>query len=172
MSRMWILPLCIFAFSFQQCTPSTPHNVDILSEYGDLQQLIEKKKGNTLIVNFWATTCSPCLKEMVHFNELYLSGNSNIDIVLVSVDKASDLETRVYPFIERHNILPEVVILDDQNYSSWTARVDSSWFGALPATLIIGNNVRKFRFGSYQSFEELLSDISQVENTNIPVSQK
>lgn len=169
---MWILPLFIFAFSFQECTPSTPHSIHILSEYEDLQQLIEKKKEHTVIINFWATTCPPCLKEMVHFNELYRSGNPNIDIVLVSVDKASDLESRVSPFIERHNILPEVVILDDQNYSAWTARVDSSWFGALPATLILSNNDRTFRFGAYQSLEELQSDISLVENKADPDPQK
>ncbi|HSH50979.1 MAG TPA: TlpA family protein disulfide reductase, partial [Bacteroidales bacterium] len=33
--------------------------------------ILEKQNDTTYIVNFWATWCSPCIKEMPVFNKIY-----------------------------------------------------------------------------------------------------
>ena len=112
-----------------------------------------------MIVNFWATSCPPCLREMPHFGKLEEEYGSKLKVLLVSLDKVDLLESRVYPFVEKYKITPEVAVLQDPNYSAWTDEIDSSWYGALPATIMIKGKERNFRFGSYESYEELQADV-------------
>lgn len=137
--------------------------IEVINEFSVLQAILDSEQDQTLVVNFWATTCPPCLKEMPHFNELEKEqGAKGIKIYLVSLDRVKDLDKRVYPFVEKHALLPEVMLLGDQNYSAWTDDIDPSWFGALPATLIKKGERRKFKFGAYESYEELRDDVSEV----------
>ena len=80
----------------------------------------------------------------------------------MSLEKASWLDTHIYPFVKRLGINPEVVVLTDPNYNVWTDHIDTSWYGALPATLILKGDQRNFRFGSYKTYEELKADIEKV----------
>lgn len=42
-------------------------------------------KGKVILVNFWATWCAPCIKEMPDLNELQKSiGGENFEVVLIS----------------------------------------------------------------------------------------
>ena len=44
--------------------------------------------GHGLVLNFWATWCSPCVKEMPHLNRLHrILKPSNIDVLAVSEDR-------------------------------------------------------------------------------------
>ena len=141
------------------------HNETIgtFAEYSELLSIIDSDDSKLWVVNFWATSCPPCIKEMPHFNELEeMYQDENLKILLVSLDRAKDLESRVYPFVEKHAISPEVFLLEDQNYSAWTDEVDPSWYGALPATLIIQGDRRNFKFGIYSTYEELQSDVEKI----------
>ena len=138
-------------------------NIEVLELFSDLQSIIDAQESEVLLLNFWATTCPPCLKEMPHFNQLAAENTDDkIKVLLVSTDRARDLDSRVYPFVKRLEIKPEVLLMKDQNYSNWTEKIDSSWYGALPATLIIKGDQRNFKFGSYESLEELQADIDKI----------
>lgn len=51
---------------------------------------LEELKGKGVMINFWATYCEPCKKEMPHMEELYAEyEEKGIEIVAVSVDKNS-----------------------------------------------------------------------------------
>lgn len=146
-------------------SPEKDYNdsIEVLEVFSDLQAIIDAQKSEVVVLNFWATSCPPCLKEMPHFNQLAAQNTEDkIKVLLVSIDRAKDLDSRVYPFVKRLEIKPEVVLLKDQNYSNWTEKIDSSWYGALPATLIIKGDRRNFRFGSYESLEELQVDINKI----------
>ena len=80
----------------------------------------------------------------------------------MSLEKASRLDTHMYPFVKRLEINPEVVVLTDPNYNVCTDHTDKNWYGALPATLILEGDQRNFRFGSYKTYEELKADIEKV----------
>ena len=164
------LPILIFNLLFLTLScksKKTDYNatIEILDQFSDLQSIIDSEDYELLVLNFWATSCPPCIKEMPHFNRLESEyRNNKIKILLVSLDKVTELETRIYPFVEKHGIIPEVLILTDQNYSNWTDKIDESWYGALPATLIIKREKKKFRFGSYESYDELRSDVDELLN--------
>lgn len=57
-------------------------------------------KGEVVVLNFWASWCTPCMKEIPELKEL--AANSKAKVVGIALDE-NGLET-VKPFVEAHNI--------------------------------------------------------------------
>lgn len=68
-----------------------------LSDLEGNQVQLSEFRGKTVVVNFWATWCIPCIEEMPMF-EAYSSQYP--DIVFLSIDEEESRE-QVAPFIER-----------------------------------------------------------------------
>lgn len=47
--------------------------------------ILSEHRGKTIVINFWATWCAPCLKELVHFERLYNEHKREGDVVVVAV---------------------------------------------------------------------------------------
>ena len=62
----------------------------------------------------------------------------------MSLDFPDKFETQLIPFVKKNNLIPQVILLDDPDENGWIPKVDKSWSGALPATLIYNKNKRKF----------------------------
>ena len=123
-----------------------------------------KKVDNdtTYIVNFWATWCMPCIHELPAFEKLHQTyKDKKVKVILVSLDFYKKLDITVIPYLEKQKIDAEVVLLNEPDYNSWIDKVDKSWEGSIPATLIFNNRRKynKFVEGelSYSELEELLS---------------
>ena len=111
-----------------------------------LQTLIASKDQPIQIINFWATWCAPCVKEMPLLEKLNQERN-DVKVTLVSMDIDLDPNPeKVYKFISRKNIQSRVVILDERDPNSWISKIDKNWSGALPATLIVNSATGKRRF--------------------------
>jgi len=119
-------------------------------------------KNTTYVVNFWATWCAPCVKELPYFEKLN-SENKNIKVVLISLDFKNQFESRLLPFLKTRKINSEVVLLTDKDYNTWLPIVDKDWSGSIPATLIIKKEKRVFVEKSFSSYDELNKHV----NTNI-----
>ena len=114
-------------------------------EREDLIRITGQSNDTTYVVNFWATWCSPCVKEIGYFEELHReSGDSRIRVVLVSLDFPNQLESRVIPFLGEKNITAPVMLMTDLRYNEWIDQVDPGWSGAIPATLIYNQDKRVF----------------------------
>jgi thiol-disulfide isomerase/thioredoxin len=89
------------------------------------------------VINFWATWCAPCVKELPLFEKLNQE-NKEVDVLLVSMDYDLDPNPeKVKRFIDRKKLRSKVVILAEANPTDWIDKIDKDWSGALPATLII-----------------------------------
>ncbi len=111
----------------------------------ELQKLIHQP-GSVKVVNFWATWCAPCVKEIPLFEKLNQE-EKNSKVILVSMDYDLDPDpAKVKRFIERKKILSKVVILAEENPNDWIEKIDQSWSGALPSTLVINPNSGKRKF--------------------------
>ena len=106
-------------------------------KFDDLEKIISEKPAKIKILNFWATWCKPCIIEMPYFEEAAGKFEQDIELIFVSLDFAENVEKKVKPFLIKRNIHSRVMLLDDTDYNSWIDRVNPSWSGAIPATLII-----------------------------------
>jgi len=101
-----------------------------------LQNLLAETEHEIHVINFWATWCAPCVKEMPQFIELAES-HPEVSISLVSLDFIDHLDTKVIPFLDKRNINLRTLLMDEVDYNLWIDMVDPSWSGAIPATIII-----------------------------------
>jgi len=129
----------------------------------DLQQLINKPSEKVQVINFWATWCAPCVKEVPFFETLNQE-NKGVNVTLVSMDYDLDPNPeKVHRFITRKKLQSKVVILAEQNPNDWIDKIDKSWSGALPATLIVNTKTGKRKFVQKELHEgELEKMIEEV----------
>lgn len=111
-----------------------------------LQEIITADAEEIKVINFWATWCAPCIKELPLFQKLHES-RTDVKVTLVSMDLDLDPNPeKVYKFIARKNITAKVVILDEQNPNAWIDKIEKEWSGALPATIVINTKTGKKKF--------------------------
>jgi len=74
---------------------------------------------------------------------------------LVSLDFVKEYQKRLLGFLERKQIGAKVVLLDETDYNSWIDKVEPSWQGEIPFTLIFNHkkNIRRAVMGELSSEE-------------------
>jgi len=87
--------------------------------------LTDISPDSTYVINFWATWCGPCIKELPYFEELNaMYSDEAFRQILVSLDDPKKIERKVIPFLTKNKIESEVVLLADGKANSWIDRVD------------------------------------------------
>lgn len=135
-------------------------------KYEQLENKIKEEKDVLLVLNFWSTTCAPCVKELPDFMEINQKFKSNpkYKMLLVSLDRAKDKE-RVIEFIKKKNLTAEVVLLDDiKRMNTWIPRFEKKWDGNIPVTIFYKNG-EKVHFNDGEMSKEDL-EITIVKNLN------
>ncbi|WP_341215671.1 TlpA disulfide reductase family protein [uncultured Wocania sp.] len=136
-------------------------NFDLeIYDYSGFEKFLNKKDDKVYVINFWATWCAPCVKELPHFEKLNESyKNKNVEVILVSLDFPHLYEKKLKPFIKEKQLKSKVIALDDADMNSWIPKVDKSWSGSIPATIVYKKNNRKFFEQSF-TYEELEKEIT------------
>lgn len=121
------------------------------------ENLRAKQNDTTYVVNFWATWCKPCVNELPYLEQIKETyKNDKLQVVLLSLDFKKQYDTKLKPFVEKRKIKSQVVLLDEPNYNLWIDKVDSTWGGAIPATVIFNNDKKYYQFFEREiTFEEL-----------------
>lgn len=93
-------------------------------------------KGQVLVINFWATSCSPCIKEMPDLAKTYERYRPRgFDMIAVAV--SSDDLSKVLAYTDKKS-LPFKVAFDS------TGSATQAWGGirAIPTTFVLDRNGR------------------------------
>lgn len=130
-----LLRLTVFAFLIAPFTPGA--NV-VTVKLDALESRFRSGGDTTFVVNLWATWCKPCVAELPWFEQLHQRPDSlaPLKVILVSLDMPSDIQT-VQRFVQRKGITADVVVLNEGKPHKWIDRIDTTWSGAIPATLIV-----------------------------------
>lgn len=131
-----IISCLIFCYGMQAQKVSHVYKIN------ELVKRIDTTK-TTMVINFWATWCKPCIEELPAFDSLNASKGDH-KVLLVSLDFKEDLETKVNPFLKKHNIQSECVLLDEVNGNDFINKISKEWTGAIPGTLFKNQKTRFF----------------------------
>lgn len=160
MKKIQTFTICTFlmlAFSLKGYS----QNVKLIN-LDQLYERVKNGKDSTYVVNFWATWCAPCIKELPHFEKLQAEHKSEkLAVLLISLDFKSKMSSAVVPFVKRKNLKNEVFLLNESSPQEYIDRVDPSWSGSIPATLFIKGDKRKFVESEF-TYEQLLTEYKKL----------
>lgn len=145
-----------FAISLLITSKVSGQKLITFDSFSKMEKAIVKENDTLYVVNFWATWCAPCVKELPHFEAFSQQvKGQKIKVILVSLDFKNQVETKLKPFLRKKNYSSEVVFLGDKDYNSWISKVEKEWDGDIPATWLIKGDRRTFRAGDFENTEEL-----------------
>ena len=139
--------------------------ITVYEKFDDFEKAVIKANDTVYVINFWATWCAPCIKELPYFEQLHQE-NKKVKVLLVSLDSQKDLEKKLIPFIERKKITTEVILLSDKDYNAWLSKIDKDWSGAIPATLLLEGKKHLFAEREFENFTELNDYVNSFINHN------
>ncbi len=115
-------------------------------------------RGKYLVVNFWATWCTPCLKEIPAFVEFYNKNSNHVEILGLDYEPVN--LPVINEFVERFSINYPIILYTDTNDSEY------SKFGeivGMPTTLIYSPDGELIRtFMGEVTIEDLNKYISPI----------
>ena len=147
--QSWKL-LILFTFFFS-CKETSSQSIPKW-KVTDLEEYISKS-DTPVIVNFWATYCAPCIKEIPYFQEVVKQyEEKGVKLLLVSLDFRESFPDKISSFADKRKFTSPIVWLDETDADYFCPKVDSAWSGVMPATLFINN-----KKGHRSFFEEEMS---------------
>jgi len=158
---MRTLPIAFVTFLFPFFLSENKVN---LVTFEQLQNYAAQKYNDTLyVVNFWATWCDPCVKELPAFQQEYKKyAGHRVKMIFVSMNAPRDIE-KVQNFVDNQKLEALVLLLNGGNPNDWIDKIDSSWSGTIPATVMYKSGKKVyFREGSFTT--ESLEKVIQLKN--------
>lgn len=126
------------------------------------KKILQKNNDTTYVVNFWATWCKPCVKELPYFEKINKEyADKKVKVILASLDFPNKVQSQVVPFIKKNKLHAEVILLDDADANTWIPKISEAWSGAIPATVIYKNDKRMFYEQSF-TYKELETEIQKL----------
>jgi thiol-disulfide isomerase/thioredoxin len=135
----------------------TPRFVDA----SDVKELVASRKGEVVLLNFWATWCPPCAREFPELVEVEREYRGRgVAVISVSIDFPDKMETELLPFLEEHQPDFEVYLKKDGEVTEFTRTIDPEWKGTLPATFFYdrrgGPSVKRYSEMTRPEMERIL----------------
>ena len=94
------------------------------------------KRGKIMIINFWATWCAPCRKEMPSLEKLSVK-LPDIDIILINMEKPNNTKVK--------NFLKDIGVKNLINYYDPELRLAKGFrLRGLPTSILINKNGKEF----------------------------
>lgn len=132
-------------------------DIEVLN-FDEFEKYITQQEDKLYVVNFWASWCAPCVKELPYFIKIKKE-YQEIELIFVSLDFG---EKQLKKFLLKNNIIGKHILLDDTDQNSWIPKVAKKWSGSIPATLIYNKNKRMFYERSF-NYSELKKEIDKFK---------
>lgn len=134
--------------------------IPVYHTFARLKPVFEFDNDTTYVINFWATWCKPCVEELPILETLNSkSKKEKIKVVLVSLDFAEQVESKLIPFVQKQELKSTVLLLLDHNFNKWINEISPEWSGAIPATYIYKRDQSQIILKKFDTLEELEASI-------------
>jgi thiol-disulfide isomerase/thioredoxin len=109
----------------------------------ELRAALDARRGRIILVNFWATWCRPCLKELPDLLALEKQyASRGLELLAVSLDEPGDQEAVVRPFLLRWFPSLRTLIRSSPDMDSMVSILDPAWNEVLPTSYLVDRNGR------------------------------
>ena len=103
-------------------------------------KVLKQHTGKVLLVNFWATWCAPCRKEMPLLVEMEKKLRAKgFRMVTVSADEIED-KAQALEFLKETGVDAPAYLKNVDDDDAFIESVDPKWSGALPALYLYGRD--------------------------------
>ena len=160
MKRILALLIAFATFSCTSSTEKTEFSKEALSEtllatdgsQVPFQDILDKHKGKTLVIEFWASWCGDCVKAMPKLKELQAK-NPDVSYLFISMDKTAD---DWKAGIEKHQMKGDNFMANDQMKGVFAKAVDVDW---IPRYLIVDKT------GKIVLYRAIETDFDKIHET-------
>ncbi len=114
------------------------------------------QSDHPLIISFWATYCTPCIKEIPYIQatvDQLKFKDQKVELLLVSLDKPVSYPGRIAEFAQKNGYTARILWLNETDAGYFCPKVDARWTGGLPSSLFINNTTHYRRFFDRQLTE-------------------
>jgi thiol-disulfide isomerase/thioredoxin len=141
-------------------------DVSPLSSLKDLESLKDSKKGKTVLVNFWATWCKPCVSEFPELVKLYNDyKDKGFEIIFISVDVPENVKQKVVPFLKNKGVDFTTYYDNFEKPEDIIDFFDKNWEGAIPSTYIYDKEWnQKTKFIGSRTYQDFENEILKIIN--------
>jgi thiol-disulfide isomerase/thioredoxin len=134
----------VFIMSFLFSSQANSQDIELI-RIPDLEKILNNQDDRIHVINFWATWCGPCVKEFPVFEKVSKQyNNDKVKFLMISLDFPSQIDKQLKPFLRKNSATLDVAVMMDVDYNAWIDKVDRSWQGDIPVTLLF-NNAKKQR---------------------------
>jgi thiol-disulfide isomerase/thioredoxin len=147
--KHWAMQLpkrCLAAIACLLLLPSLQATADERITYitaPELEQLLKAQRGKVILVNFWATWCAPCLKEIPALMELADEyPDHGFELVAVALDDPDMGDAQIRNFMDRFFPGFTTYARLDYEMSTPVAVIDPVWNEILPTSYALNRDGR------------------------------
>lgn len=148
---LMVVCICVFNAGFAQQHGSVPQVKKLTAK--EIRTVMDTTSG-PLIVNFWATWCGPCIKEIPWFEQGIDKAAAPVKLLLVSLDFPEAFPTQLTAFVKKKGYKSEVLFLEETKADYFIPIIAPKWQGAIPASVFINNSKKYYEVFNHQLTEQ------------------
>lgn len=113
-------------------------------------------KGQPVVLNFWATWCGNCMKEIPELKQIAAKGDAKV----VSIALDEDGSSVIKPFTEKHDINYTVLVGNEEIFNQFNGV-------AIPYTLVLDGSHRITKiFRGIAGKDEIEDELRKIEKSS------
>jgi thiol-disulfide isomerase/thioredoxin len=137
----------------------------------EVRAMIDSSHG-PMIFNFWASYCSPCIREIPYFETTVEQSAKPVKLVLVSLDMPRFYPVKFRDFLKRTAFKSESLLLKETEYDYFI--IDKKWSGGIPTSIFVDNSKNYYQLFKLPLTQQMLAkEIDKMLNyVALPLSSQ